>query len=177
MSRRRYYRAGQSRRDDLVQLAVPRAYVAQVAEFVTELERGDRRIERPMLAAAGPAQVPAGDWPDDLLERFAAGSTATHKTMIAVLDELSTRPAELVSAADLAAALGISTQKLAGTLAGLTRLLSAHYPYQRHGRPMTRIVRRGDHNREILFTVSPDQAQNWTRVRTRSNPSRGGWGP
>ena len=169
MSRRRYYRAGQSARDDLVQLAVPRMYVAQVAQFIAELERGERPIEP--VAAPEPDETPGGDWPEDLLERFAAGTTATHQTMLAVLDELSTRPGELVAAADLAAALGITGQKLAGALAGLTRLLRAHYQYQIHGLPMTRIVRYGHHSTELLYSVSAVQAQKWIAVRTRADQS------
>lgn len=88
--------------------------------------------------------------------------------MIAVLDALASRSGELVAAVDLRRA-GCHPTDVAGTFAGLIRLFEVHYQYQIHGWPMTRIVRRGRHAVELLYSTSAEQAQKWIQVRRHAD--------
>ncbi|SCL13969.1 IclR helix-turn-helix domain [Micromonospora nigra] len=161
--------------DDVLLVAVPTAYVPDVVRLLAELEAERRPVpapesSRPPRAAAprhGPRpQHRGGQWPVEQLRRFSRGRSSTHRTVIAVLDTLAADPGRAFTLTELAAATGMPREKLVGAFAGLTRLLKAHFEYERHGLPFARITGRPDGSpNDVSYLVTKKQAASWQRVR------------
>lgn len=149
----------------MILVAVPVAYVPHVARLLAELEAQDRPrpVARPRLRPK-PRQRGA-DWPVEDLRRLSRGRSATHRTIVAVLDALAAQPGKLFTVVELAANTGLPRQKITGAFAGLTRLLKAHYDYASYGLPFARISHPEGMPNEVYYTVDEQQAARWRQTR------------
>ncbi|MFI7024930.1 hypothetical protein ACIBMZ_19655 [Micromonospora sp. NPDC049900] len=156
--------------DGMVLVAVPMAYVPHVARLLAELDAG-QRAGPPHARVAPPPGPPAADWSVDDLRRLSRGRSATHRTVAAVLDALAAEPDRLFTVRDLAQATGRPRKKIVGAMAGLTRLLKAHYDYAGRGLPFARVDGRPEASRELCYTVDARRAACWREARSPSPPS------
>lgn len=152
--------------EDVVLVAVPVAYVPHVARLLAELDGQARPRRVPRLRAAPKPEHQGTHWPVEDLRRLSKGRSATHRTVLAVLDTLAQHPGTLFGSDELAQAAGTTRGKIIGALAGLTRLLKAHYDFATLGLPFTRVVGRPDGDpKEIYYSIDEEQASRWRQAR------------
>ncbi|QOC91944.1 hypothetical protein [Micromonospora craniellae] len=155
--------------DGMVLVAVPLAYVPHVARLLAELDAGQR--SSPPRARVEPTPgPPAADWTVEDLRRLSQGRSATHRTVAAVLDALAAAPDRMFTVQDLAQATGRPRKKIVGAMAGLTRLLKAHYDYAGRGLPFARVDGRPEAPRELCYTVDARRAACWREARSPRTP-------
>ncbi|MFI7078425.1 hypothetical protein ACIBO1_14150 [Micromonospora sp. NPDC049903] len=153
--------------DGMVLVAVPLAYVSQVARLLAELDAG-QRAGPPRARVEPPPGPPTADWTVEDLRRLSRGRSATHRTVAAVLDALAADPDRLFTVRDLAQATGRPRKKIVGAMAGLTRLLKAHYDYAGRGLPFARLDGRPEAPRELCYSVDARRAARWREARAPS---------
>ncbi|MFI6162962.1 hypothetical protein ACIA59_23805 [Micromonospora haikouensis] len=159
--------------DEIVLVAIPRAHLSRLAALLAELDAeivepgrvASRTVAPPVPAAELSPPLPQ-DWPVEDLRRFAAGRSASHRTIVAVLDVLATEPDRPFAMAELTQRTGLTRSKIVGALAGLTRLVKAHYDYARFGLPLTRIIEQPEGTPKVFsYTLSARQALRWRDAR------------
>jgi len=160
-----------------VHVAIPGKFVGRIESLLAELEKAEAE-GRPVPKPLGPRATPpdlGSEWPIAELQRLIAGKTATHATVIAVLDLLAKHPAGLVSATTISAAAGIPRQRLKGAFATLPRLLKAHHDYDRFGLPLNRqTIRSEKSHEERYYWLTTEQARRWKAAReSESTPASG----
>ncbi|WP_432050161.1 hypothetical protein [Verrucosispora sp. NA02020] len=158
--------------DGMVLVAVPLAYVPHVARLLAELDAG-QRSGPPRTRIDSPPGPPVADWTVEDLRRLSRGRSATHRTVAAVLDALAAAPDRLFTVRDLAQATGRPRKKIVGAMAGLTRLLKAHYDYAGRGLPFARVDGRPEAPRELCYTVDARRAACWREARSPRTPESG----
>ncbi|MFI7491391.1 hypothetical protein ACIBXA_23690 [Micromonospora echinaurantiaca] len=156
--------------EDVVLVAVPVAYVPHVARLIAELDAQTRPRPVPRLRSTPKPEHQGTPWPVEDLRRLSKGRSAAYRTVVAVLDTLAQHPGTLFGSDELARAAGTSRSKIIGGLAGLTRLLKAHYDYATLGLPFTRVVGRPDGDpKEIYYSIDEVQAIRWRQARADEN--------
>lgn len=152
--------------EDVLLVAVPTAYVPDVVRLLAELESERRTVAAPRQRHGPKPQHRGSPWPVEQLRRFSRGRSSTHRTVIAVLDTLAASPGSAFTLTELVAATGMPREKLVGAFAGLTRLLKAHFEYERYGLPFARITGHPDGRpTDVSYLVTKKQAASWQRVR------------
>ncbi|GIJ76287.1 hypothetical protein SAMN05443287_102197 [Micromonospora phaseoli] len=153
--------------EGMVLVAVPLAYVPQVARLLADLDARQWAgpVPRRRSAPAAGHPMPAVQWAVEDLRRLSQGSSATHRTVTAVLDALAAEPDRLFTVRDLAQATGRPRKKIVGAMAGLTRLLKAHYDYAGRGLPFVRVAGRPEAPRELCYTMDRVRAERWREAR------------
>lgn len=89
---------------------------------------------------------------------------ATHETVFQILDMLAERPDEHLSTAQICDAIGETKDKIKGAMAGLTRVVKAHFAYDQMGLPLNREVI--PETREVLYWLTGYQARRWRAARS-----------
>ncbi|WP_433528063.1 hypothetical protein ACQPYA_17005 [Micromonospora sp. CA-263727] len=151
--------------EGMVLVAVPLAYIPHVARLLADLDARQRVTPAPRRRAEPERSEPTTDWTVDDLRRLGQGRSATHRTVAAVLDALAAEPDRLFTVRDLAQATGRPRKKIIGAMAGLTRLLKAHYDYAGRGLPFARVTGRPEAPRELCYTVDARRAARWREAR------------
>lgn len=153
---------------DVVLVAVPVAYVPHVARLLAELDAQQPLRPVPRHRTRRPQQSPQGLWPVEELRRLSVGGSDTHHTIVAVLDALSARPDALFTLEELAAATGVPQAKVTGAFAGLSRLIRAHFDFDRYGLPFTKVTGvPGGQAKQVHYSVDQQQAGQWRLARRR----------
>ncbi|MDG4797853.1 hypothetical protein [Micromonospora sp. WMMD1082] len=151
--------------EGMVLVAVPLAYIPHVARLLADLDARQRVGPAPRRRAEPGPRPPTTDWTVEDLRRLSRGRSATHRTVTAVLDALAAEPERLFTVGDLAQVTGRPRKKIIGALAGLTRLLKAHYDYAGRGLPFARLAGRPEAPRELCYTMDPERAARWRKAR------------
>ena len=151
--------------EGVVLVAVPLAYVPHVARLLADLDARRRVAPVPRRRSEPVRGQPATDWTVEDLRRLSQGRSATHRTVAAVLDALAAEPGRLFTVRDLAQVTGRPRKKIIGAMAGLTRLLKAHYDYAGRGLPFARVAGRPEAPRELCYTVDTRRAEHWREAR------------
>ncbi|MFB9849904.1 hypothetical protein ACFFMR_05850 [Micromonospora andamanensis] len=158
----------------MVLVAVPLAYIPHVARLLADLD-ARQRVGPVPRRRADPAPGPAeSDWTVEDLRRLSQGRSATHRTVCAVLDALAAEPERLFTVGELAEATGRPRKKIIGAMAGLTRLLKAHYDYAGRGFPFDRVPGRPEAPRELCYTMDRVRAARWREAQQRAPEVAGG---
>ncbi|RIV37666.1 hypothetical protein D2L64_15610 [Micromonospora radicis] len=150
----------------MVLVAVPLAYVPQVARLLADLDARQRIPPVPRHRPAPERRVT--DWTVDELRRLGQGRSATHRTVAVVLDALAAEPGRQFTVRELSQVTGRPRQKIIGAMAGLTRLLKAHHDYAGRGLPFERVAGRSEAPRELAYRLDAERAARWREAR----PSR-----
>ncbi|WBB57534.1 hypothetical protein [Verrucosispora sp. WMMD573] len=153
--------------EGMVLVAVPLAYVPHVARLLADLDARHRVGPVPRRRADPMPRPAESDWTVEDLRRLSQGRSATHRTVAAVLDALAAEPERLFTVGDLAEATGRPRKKIIGAMAGLTRLLKAHYDYAGRGFPFDRVPGRPEAPRELCYTMDRVRAARWREARHR----------
>ncbi|MEV6814256.1 hypothetical protein [Micromonospora sp. NPDC051296] len=151
--------------EGMVLVAVPLAYIPHVARLLADLDARQRVAPVPRRRSEPERRPPTTDWTVEDLRRLSQGRSATHRTVAAVLDALAAEPERLFTVPDLAQATGRPRKKIIGAMAGLTRLLKAHYDYAGRGLPFARVAGRPEGPRELCYTVDARRAAHWREAR------------
>ncbi|MEG3636317.1 hypothetical protein [Micromonospora palythoicola] len=151
--------------EGMVLVAVPLAYVPHVARLLADLDARQRVTPAPRRRADPVSRPPESDWTVADLRRLSQGRSATHRTVAAVLDALAAEPQRLFTVGELAEATGRPRKKIVGAMAGLTRLLKAHYDYAGRGFPFDRVPGRPEAPRELCYTMDRARAGRWREAR------------
>ncbi|MFC7547264.1 hypothetical protein [Plantactinospora sp. GCM10030261] len=163
---RRHIGQGTATAEEFVHLAVPAEYVDHIARLIEDLDRRPRPIPRPAPRSQTARARHGREWPVAELRRFANGRSRTHRTVTAILDLLSERPGHRLPVGDIAAELGSSVDKVIGAMGGLTRIVKSHHDYATYGLPLQRTSgTRPDRSAAVYYSVTPEQARRWLRVR------------
>ncbi|MBX7267144.1 hypothetical protein KIF24_14745 [Micromonospora sp. Llam7] len=151
--------------EGMVLVAVPLAYIPHVARLLADLD-ARRRVGQVPRRRVEPVPPSPANWTVEALRRLSQGCSVTHRTVTAVLDALAAEPGRLFTVHDLAQATGRHRKKIVGALAGLTRLLKAHYDYAGRGLPFDRVAGRPEAPRELRYTIDAVRAARWREART-----------
>lgn len=155
--------------EELVSLAIPAQYVEQVARLIARLEAEEKQRRTPAEPehpgrGRRPATQLSGAWTSTDLQRLIAGRGATHQTVFQILDVLAERPDEHLSTAQVCDAIGEPKDRIKGAMAGLTRVVKAHFAYDKLGLPLNREVI--PETRQVFYWLTMDQAVRWQAART-----------
>ncbi|MCZ7423235.1 hypothetical protein O7605_27390 [Verrucosispora sp. WMMA2121] len=151
--------------EGMVLVAVPLAYVPHVARLLADLDARQRVAPVPRRRVDPVSRPPESDWTVADLRRLSQGRSATHRTVAAVLDALASEPERLFTVGELAETTGRPRKKIVGAMAGLTRLLKAHYDYAGRGFPFDRVPGRPEAPRELCYTMDRARAARWREAR------------
>ncbi|WP_205808118.1 hypothetical protein [Micromonospora sp. HNM0581] len=155
--------------EGMVLVAVPLAYLPHVARLLADLDARQRVGSVPRRRVEPVARPAESDWTVEDLRRLGQGRSATHRTVAAVLDALAAEPGRLFTVGDLAEGTGRPRKKIIGAMAGLTRLLKAHYDYAGRGFPFDRVPGRPESPRELCYTMDRARAARWQEARLRGH--------
>ncbi|MBQ1024842.1 hypothetical protein [Micromonospora sp. C95] len=153
--------------EGMVLVAVPLAYVPHVARLLADLDARQRMAPVPRRRVNPVSRPPESEWTVEDLRQLSQGPSATHRTVAAVLDALAAEPERLFTVGDLAEVTGRPRKKIIGAMAGLTRLLKAHYDYAGRGFPFDRVPGRPEAPRELCYTMDRVRAGRWREARLR----------
>ncbi|MFV2100951.1 hypothetical protein [Micromonospora sp. LOL_024] len=150
--------------EGMVLVAVPLAYVPQVARLLADLDARQwvEPVPRRRAALRAGHPTPAAQWGVEDLRRLSQGGRATYRTVTVVL---AAEPDRLFTVPDLAQATGRPRKKIVGAMAGLTRLLKAYYDYAGRGLPFVRVAGRPEAPRELCYTMDRTRSERWREAR------------
>ncbi|RUL92352.1 hypothetical protein [Verrucosispora sp. FIM060022] len=149
----------------MVLVAVPVAHLPHVARLLADLDARQRSAPLPRHRSTPRPDAPTQGWTVDELRRLSRGTSATHRTVAALLDALSAEPGRGFTVEELSQRTGRPRQKIIGAMAGLTRLLKAHHDYAGRGLPFDRSPGRPEAPRELCYSVDRDRAADWREAR------------
>ncbi|GEP38830.1 hypothetical protein NPS01_24930 [Nocardioides psychrotolerans] len=156
---------------------VPNEHVPAVLAFIAErlAPQGSTASTVDSVRTVDPtppdlsADAPRDDWTDEKLIDFLKMGTKSSKTVIQMLDHLSANPGKdaALSTRELADALGVSYSVMKNVPTQMGRSLGARFPGcsapywglwgTAHFNP--------SRSNEMYFTVTPERAEQWKRLR------------
>ncbi|MBC9001740.1 hypothetical protein [Micromonospora aurantiaca (nom. illeg.)] len=145
-------------------VAIPVRYLPHVAQLLADLQASERPA--PALRTRPTPDTTTAPWPLDDLRQLIGERSDTGRTVVAVMDALAARPRTPMTVPELAAVTGIPRERIVGALAGLTRLLKAHFDFPRLGLPFHKVIRLADGRRkEACYILPEEHAVRWRQAR------------